>query len=140
MKKDVWIKISGSFSSEGDDDKTELFTQGSYYKKNGSYYIAYDESEATGFAGCKTVLKVDSDDRVSLVRNGPSKAHLLIHRGERNIGHYNTLGGELMIGIHAHNVDVNLDDNGGDLHFQYAMDVNSAHISDNDVYVDVMAI
>lgn len=138
LKKDVWIHIKGLLrDDEDEEDKTELYTQGSYYKKNGSYYITYEESETTGFAGCRTVLKVDGGNKVSLVRHGDSRSHLMIERGERNVGYYNTGVGELMIGVSAHEIDVKLDDRGGQLYFSYSLDVNSTHISDNEVFISV---
>ena len=70
MKKDVLIEIKGVYKQEGDEDEIELFTTGSYYKRNGNYYIAYDESEATGFDGTHTVLKVEQSDKVTLLRTG----------------------------------------------------------------------
>ena len=77
MKKDVIIEIRGVYRQEGDEDEIELFTTGSYYKRNGNYFIAYDESEATGFEGTRTLLKVESNDRVTLSRSGASKSQLI---------------------------------------------------------------
>ena len=51
MKKDVLIDIKGIYRQDGEQDQVELVTTGSYYKRNGDYYIAYDESEMTGFDG-----------------------------------------------------------------------------------------
>ena len=61
MKKEVLIKIKGVYRQNGEEDEVELLTTGSYYKRNGHYYIAYDESEATGFEGTRTILKVEND-------------------------------------------------------------------------------
>ena len=88
MKKDVIIEIRGVYRQEGDEDEIELFTTGSYYKRNGNYFIAYDESEATGFEGTRTLLKVESNDRVTLSRSGASKSQLIIERGVRHQCHY----------------------------------------------------
>lgn len=74
MKKDVIIEIRGVYRQEGDEDEIELFTTGSYYKRNGNYFIAYDESEATGFEGTRTLLKVESNDRVTLCAAARPKA------------------------------------------------------------------
>ena len=70
MKKDVLIEIKGVYRQDGEEDSVELFTTGSYYKRNGHYYIAYDESEVTGFEGSRTVLKVEESGRVTLTRSG----------------------------------------------------------------------
>lgn len=137
MKKEVLINIKGIQRVGEDQDVTELFTQGSFYKKNNSYYVSYSESEATGYGDGKTTIKIDPTHRVTLVRSGAVKSHLVIVPGERNIGHYSVEGGDLMIGVDAKTVTSTLDDEGGDLYFSYALDVNSSLLSENEVFINV---
>lgn len=137
MKQTAWIKIKGVQCADGEEDVTELYTQGSFYRKNGIYYIAYDESETTGFAGCRTVLKIVGEQKVSMLRSGSSQANLVIQTGKRNIGYYAMPEGELMIGVSAKRIESALSDQGGELFFEYALDINSSHISDNRIYVTV---
>lgn len=137
MKKDVLIEIKGVYRQDGDEDEVELFTTGSYYKRNGHYYIAYDESEATGFEGTHTVLKVENSDRVTMLRTGTSKSQLIVERGIRHQCHYDTGYGPMMIGVSGDRVVSKLDDSGGDLEFAYSLDVNTLLASENSVYVNV---
>jgi uncharacterized beta-barrel protein YwiB (DUF1934 family) len=137
LKKDVWIKIKGIQTVDGEQDTTELYTQGRYYEKNGCYYITYEETETTGFDGCRTILKVEGDRRVSLMRSGPSRTNLLLEKDERNVGYYGTSEGELMIGVSAHELHNSLGEHGGEVYFRYSLDVNASHISDNEVYVTI---
>ncbi len=70
MRKDVIIQINGSPKYEdADGEEIELTTAGRFYRKNGSYYIMYKESELTGMEGITTTLKVE-DKRITLMRNG----------------------------------------------------------------------
>ena len=71
--------------------QTELFTQGVFYKRGQNYYVTYEESETTGFEGCRMTLKVEGPDKVSMIRHGTSRSNLTIERGNRNIGFYNTI-------------------------------------------------
>lgn len=137
MKKDAWIHIKGTQTVDGEDDITELYTQGNYYKKNGCYYITYDETETTGFSGGKTILKVVGEEKVSLVRHGASKSSLLVERDHRNIGYYGTSEGDLVIGVMAKRICSELTDQGGRLTFEYSLDVNSSHLSDNKVTITI---
>jgi len=137
MKKDAFIKIKGIQMTEGDVDKTELFTQGNFYKRNGNYYIAYDESETTGFEGSRTTLKIEGDDKVSLIRTGTAKSHLIMQTGIRTVGYYGTMAGEIVIGVFADEVSSTLTDDGGDVHFSYSLDINSSKVSQNKVYISV---
>ena len=120
MKKDVLIEIKGVYKQEGDEDEIELFTTGSYYKRNGNYYIAYDESEATGFDGTHTVLKVEQSDKVTLLRTGTAKSQLIVERGVRHQCHYDTGYGAMTIGVSGDRVVSHLDDHGGALEFAYS--------------------
>ncbi|MFZ2539182.1 MAG: DUF1934 domain-containing protein [Oscillospiraceae bacterium] len=137
MKKDVFITIKGIQTVDDEKDTTELFTQGNFYKKDDSYYITYDESEATGFQGSTTTLKVEGNDKVTLIRSGSTRSHLIAQNGERNIGHYGTTEGNLAIGVYTKQINANLDENGGDLFFSYSLDINSHLISENEVYINI---
>lgn len=137
MKKDVFITICGVQKIDSERDTTELYTQGSFYKRNNHYYISYDESDATGFADSKTTLRVEGSDRVTMIRSGASRSHLVVERGSRNIGLYGTAAGELSIGVYAHTVESKLTDDGGDLFFSYSLDLNSSLLSENEIKINV---
>lgn len=135
MKKDVFLEIRGTQTTDEGTNSTELFTQGQYVRRGGSSFIIYDESEATGFEGCKTIVKVDEERRVVMQRTGPSSSNLIIQKGVRNLGMYGSALGELQIGIYADTIINHLDDEGGDVYFKYRLDINSAFISENEVTI-----
>ncbi|MEG0895054.1 MAG: DUF1934 domain-containing protein [Oscillospiraceae bacterium] len=137
LKKEVLISIKGVQTVEDSQDVTELFTQGLFYKKNDNYYVCYDESETTGFGGCKTTLKIEKNNRLTLIRAGEIRSHLIIELGQRNVGHYGVPGGDVMVGVYTKDYLNNLNDDGGDLYFKYSMDINSSLISDNEVFINV---
>lgn len=137
MKKDVLISIKGVYDSEDDHDVIELFTTGTYYKKDGCYFICYDETEATGFEGSKTTLRVDRQDKVTLVRSGKAKSQLIVERGVRHQCHYDMGFGDLMIGVSGSSIKSSLSDGGGNLEIKYSLDVNSMLASENEMYVNV---
>ena len=70
MKKDVLISIKGVQRVEGQEEVIELMTVGNLYKKKDSYYLSYEETEATGFGGSKTTLRLEQDGRVTMLRSG----------------------------------------------------------------------
>ena len=138
MKKDVLISIKGIYNSEGDQDVIELFTTGQYYKKNVCYYISYEESEATGFEGSRTTLKVDqNEDMVTMERTGAAQSQLIVQRGVRHQCHYNIGYGDLMVGVLGSRIKSNLDDHGGDLEIKYSLDINSMYSSENEMYINI---
>ena len=138
MKKDVLINIKGIYRGEGDSDVVELFTTGQYYKRDGHYYISYEESEATGFEGSRTTLKVEPDrDTVTLSRTGTATTEIIVERGVRHQCHYDIGVGDMMIGVMGNRIKSSLTDSGGKLEFKYSMDINSLLTSENEMYINV---
>ncbi len=137
MKKQVLITIKGIYTTDGDRDVVELFTTGDFYKRGNNYYIRYKESEATGYDGTTTTLKVEPDRRVTLTRTGTSASQLIVERGVRHQCSYDAGGGPLTLGVSGGSIVTNLDSNGGSLEFKYSLDINTLLASENEVYVSV---
>lgn len=136
MKKDVLISIKGVYSSDDDMDVIELFTTGKYYKKNGEYYISYDETEATGFEGSRTTMWVQ-ENKITLRRTGAAKSQLIVENGVRHQCHYDTGYGEMMVGVSGGRIKSDLTDKGGNLEFKYSLDVNTMLASENEMFVHI---
>ena len=137
MKKDVLINIKGIFNSNDDQDVVELFTTGQYYKRSGCYYICYEESQATGFEGSKTTLKVEQEKMVTMERSGAASSQLIVERGVRHQCHYDIGCGELMVGVSGNLIKNALTDKGGNLSIKYSLDINSMHCSENEMHIHI---
>lgn len=137
MDKEVFLEITGVQTNDEGTDQTELFTQGRYIQKGRSNYIVYDETETTGFEGCKTIVKVENEERVVMRRTGKSPSHLIIQKGVRNLGVYGTAAGDIQIGIYADKIVNRLDEHGGRVYFKYQLDINSVFISENEVTINI---
>lgn len=134
MKKDVLIKIKGVQNTDGDRDVVEVLTTGSFYRRENNYYIIYDESEATGFNGAKTVLRYEpTAKRVTMSRTGSVQSRLVIEKGRRHQCNYDTGYGSMMIGVLGNSLQSDLSDIGGSISFGYSLDINTALTSENTV-------
>lgn len=136
-KKDVFISIKGIQKMESDSDTTELFTKGTLYNKDNCTYISYEESEATGFEGCRTTLKIDGTRKVVMLRSGKSRAQLIMENGRRNIGYYGTPQGELAVGVSTTDISGGVGEHGGDLYCRYTLDINASLMSENELYMHI---
>ena len=66
LKEDYIIRIKSRIEQhvkepveqEEKEEFVELMTRGQFVQKGGSYYITYKETEATGYEGCTTTLKL----------------------------------------------------------------------------------
>lgn len=136
MNKNVIISLVGSQTVEQDTNRIELVTEGKYYKKGNSYYITYKESEVTGLEGTTTTLKV-SDSVITLMRFGTVNSQLVFEQGQKHISYYDTTHGAFTIGVRANTVDINVDDNGGEIRIDYQLELDNAEVGENDFYMQI---
>ena len=127
MKEDYLITIHGTMEQDGESDSVKLMTRGSFVKRNGSFFISYKETEATGYAGCVTTVKVEDSHKVSM----------LIEKGRRHVCHYETGHGSLSLGVAADEIHSRLSDEGGTVRFSYLLDMDTAAVSRNIVNITV---
>lgn len=137
LKKDVVITIRGLQRYEDDKDIVELVTTGRFYRKQDTYYLAYEETEATGFEGCRTTLKVGPNRKVTMTRFGTTRTQLVVEDGIRHQCQYDTGQGQLTIGVMGNHFASDLTDNGGELEFGYSLDIEASVASENFVAITV---
>ena len=137
MKKDVIISIRGLQESQGEAaDPITLVTSGRYYRKNGLYYISYDETELTGLEGTRTTLRV-KPDYVKLVRTGLYPSELVFELGKRHVSLYHTDYGDLSIVVSTQSIQSTLTDDGGDLDVKYAVEVANTPVGINHLNLNI---
>ncbi|MDD6237714.1 MAG: DUF1934 domain-containing protein [Clostridiales bacterium] len=136
-KKDVFISIIGKQTTNDDSETSELYTNGTFYKQNDCYYISYDETEASGFEGSRTVVKVSGSDKVIMMRSGSASSHLIMENNRRCVGQYGVDKGQLFIGVTTEEISNQLTEDGGKLYFRYQLDLNAKNISTNEVFITV---
>ena len=135
MKENYLINIEGQMEQAGDTDKVHLMTKGNFVHRNGSYFISYKETEATGYEGNITTVKVEKGNKVSMLRFGPSPSRLVIEPGKRHVCHYDSGYGVLNLGVSADEIHNQLTASGGKLVFSYTLDTGDSQISRNQVKI-----
>ena len=123
-------------TEDGVTDTSELFTKGEFREHGGSFFIEYDESEATGYEGSHVQLRV-ADGIVVMTRTGKAFSSLIFEDGKRHYCHYGTEYGDCMIGISTTKMSHTMGGNGGSFVVKYTVDVNSGLITENEIAVTV---
>lgn len=137
-KNEYLISVTGIQEVDGEKDKIELQTVGSYLLKPGRAYIGYKEyDEENPSISSNNLIKVKNDNLVTIIRNGEVETRLILEKGRRHLCHYRTVVGDLMIGVFADTINNELTDKGGKLHVSYSLDFNNELISNNEFYIDV---
>ncbi len=121
---------------DGFTDESELFTKGEFRFHKGSYFIDYDESEATGYDGSHVQLRID-DKMMSLTRTGNAFSSLVFENKTRHFCHYGTEYGDCMVGITTNDLTEELNEKGGKIHLKYTVDVNGGLMTENEITISV---
>jgi len=137
MEKNVVISIKGMQKYEGvDPDVVELVTEGRMQRLGSGYMISYEESEVTGLGSTLTTIQVEGE-RVTMMRMGDVNSQMVFQEGRRHLSMYNTPYGAMAIGVNTHHLLAEVDDKGGDIEIDYAIEVDHAMAGRNIFKINV---
>lgn len=138
MQDKYLISIVGIQEIDGEKDKIEVMTTGEYVLKNGHRYIKYKEYDNDNpNISTDTVVKVEGDNKVSIIRMGDHPSRLILENRTRHQCHYSTIMGDIMMGVYTSKIDNQLTDNGGQLKVKYQLDFFADLVSDNEFNITV---
>lgn len=118
MDKSKKALISVWSKQEDDNDAVEVVTPGKFYKEGCTYYAVYDETEISGMEGTTTTIQIN-EDSLLLIREGTTSAKMKFKNDEQCVSLYNTPYGMLELTIETKNLEINIDDCGGEIFINY---------------------
>ena len=138
-KNNSLISVTGIQEVDGEKDKIELQTTGSYMiNKRQNIYIGYKEyDEENPALSSNNVVKVERDDKVTIIRGGANQTRLILEKGKRHQCLYRTIMGDLTIGVSTETIKNELTEHGGRLHVSYELDFNNEFMSKNEFFINV---
>ncbi len=139
MTKEVLISISGLQLDIDADEAVEVISVGDYYKKNGKHYLRYEDlaMDCEGIDNINKNTVKFSDEQVDIIKKGASNTHMIFEKNKKNVTYYNTPFGELLIGIYTTRLDISETEEEILVKLEYALEVNSSHVSDCDITIKV---
>lgn len=123
MQKDVVVRVTGFHSIDGDTDPISLVAPGSFYEKNGKYFIVYDELVEGESDPIRCTIKVNADGRHAEIGRGAS-GRLEFESGRPTVCCYSTPYGPLYLNIFASRVDFRLTEEEFRLEIDYSLEIN----------------
>ena len=140
--KDITLKITGKqFSGNEPEDKMEFVTEGKMYEKNNSRYLIYEESEFSGFPGCKTALKF-SGSTIKMSRMGRAAGigmEFTFEEGKRFSSEYRTPYGIFDMEVLTKSISGGLSEEGlGKVNIDYQISLNGQNEGRNELEIEVM--
>ena len=136
MTKDVLLKISGLHADVDSDEPVELITAADYFMKNDKHYIVYTEPAAEGMEEVKNTIKI-SKNRIDVIKHGGQDTHMVFEPYKKNVSCYNTPVGNLVIGVHTLNIELNEQEHSIAAKIDYALEINDQHVSDCAISMDI---
>lgn len=130
MTKEVLISIKGlQFGEEDHEDELESITTGTYYYKNGSHYVLYEEATEGFDETSRNRLKF-REHEMSLTKSGLVNVQMIFEENRKNMSSYHTPYGDIMIGIDTRTVEIEEKQEQINLKVDYALEVNYQHFAD----------
>lgn len=137
LKRDAVITVYGlQENEEGSGEPITVVTPGHFYRQNGTYYVIYEESELTGLADTRTMIKAEPE-AVTVTRTGQYPSQLSFEKKKRHLSLYHTEYGDLAIAVTTERIVVELDDSGGMVDVEYAVEIDNQPVGTNHLKVEV---
>ena len=140
--KEVMIRIKGKqVTRETGEDEMEVVTEGKLYRRNGTTYLLYEESELSGVPGCQTRLRL-RDGEIQMKRIGEGAgvgSEILFEQGKRYTGFYETPFGPIPLEVLTNYVNSSLTEDGnGDIDIDYDISLKGLLEGRNTLNISVM--
>lgn len=144
MKKEVLISISGLHygvdEEDGGTEPIEIITPASYYCRNGKHYVVYDEV-MEGFPGSiKNTVKLTGDSMLEIIKSGGTNTRMVFEKDKIHMTNYQTPFGDMLVGIHTRNMEVDVQEDKIDVRIEYSLDVNQEPLSECVITVDIHSV
>ena len=129
----VLITMKSRQVTADDAEETELITIGTCQWEDTVLTLSYEDTDATGFAGATTTIRIDPDLLVSILRSGTANSNLTLETGKKHFCLYSTPFGEMTIGVQAKEILFEPEEMCGTLHMVYVIDINAVFMSENTI-------
>lgn len=139
MNKRVLISVKTVQFVDGQPEAVELITQGEYHREGNEFLAEYEESEISGMEGTKTIMKIN-DDTLRIVRSGTTTSDLMFKKGMDHVSLYNTPFGTLEVVIRPKKVDIDINEDGGNVKLEYKMEAFGLDSIDNALELSIKQI
>ena len=142
MTKDVLVRISGLQMAVNDvedqgDEPIEIISAGTYFFKNGTHYIFFEEM-AEGIQGVtKTQIRLKGAETLEVIKKGISNMHMVFEKSKNHRCFYKTPFGELNLGICTSQIAVNESEDNINIRADYALDVNYEPLAECTIRINI---
>ena len=100
----------------------EVVTPGNFLIENDEFIATYKETEISGMQGTDTKLKI-GENYIILEREGSTTTKMHFEKNKQTVSLYNTPYGMLELTVNTRELDIEMNENGGNVRIKYDMQV-----------------
>ena len=135
----MWITVCGLQNGpDTDGEPIEMTIAGEYYYKNEKHYILYEEVMEGETNTTKNRIKI-APGMLELTKNGVVNVHMLFEEHKKNVTHYHTPYGSLVMGIDTQKVEIFENENELKVNVGYALEMNQEFVADCNIKITVQS-
>jgi uncharacterized beta-barrel protein YwiB (DUF1934 family) len=134
MKKRAIISVTSK--QQGDNEEIQVVTPGTFYSKDDVFYAEYAETQISGMEGTTTTMKIKPNS-FSLIREGSTSTEMEFDKKEKSVSMYNTPFGTLEMKIETKKLDVDVDEDGGEIYIKYLLSIVGADVLDTTLKINI---
>ncbi|MBE6785798.1 MAG: DUF1934 domain-containing protein [Ruminococcaceae bacterium] len=130
MEQNYLVKIETKQRLDGDEEKLQVITHASFSGSRDDYTLIYTE-ESPEDGESKTELRCEKGEKITVIRFGEGMTtNLILEKGIRHASCHATPYGTFSMGVVALEIDSDMDEKGGTLHFMYATDIENSPLGE----------
>lgn len=137
MNRSVILTISGLHSGEETGDgSVETAYEAEYFKRNGTHYLLYEETEE-GFSQISKNRIKFRDNMLELTRQGLLNTHMIFEEGKKHMTAYQTPYGQMLLGIETKKVLIEEQEKVIRVEAEYMLEADGAYLSDSNIVINI---
>lgn len=135
---DVLITVKGTQTANDGPEVIELTTQGKLAYKDDKVFISYKSDDVQN-TNVSTTIKLDSNDRIIVLRSGGIESKMVIEKGKKSKCFYSVSNSDLVLNIYGEKIENNIENN-GILVFEYTIDIDNTFVSRNRIEIYIKEV
>jgi len=125
-------------TDQSEDEKIELFTEGIFYKKNGSYCYEYEDTKLADEGGGKTKLVLEGDVLTMEKSGSLSASDMTFQKGKKYKSAYLTPYGQLNLEVLTTKFNSQVDEDGkGNIDLEYTLNLSGGEKTINNLHIEI---
>ena len=143
MTKDVLVSISGlqmavNDVESNDDGPIEILSAGTYFFKDGTHYIFFEEVVEGVPQVTKTQIRIKGTESLEVIKKGITNTHMIFEHKKNNRCYYRTPYGQLNLGIYTGKISVDETEESIEVKAEYVLDVDYEPLAECNIRVHIM--